>query len=171
MMDSRISAAVSAGSISSTDQDALETALDSIDSSLSADRSSGTKPSGDMKSKIDSLIDKQVQDGTLTDDQATELKSFFAQGPGGSGGPHGAGGPGGPGGPPPSSASATSDDDDDDTTTNTADATTKQLDTLITFLEKLRESVSSGVYSDGSSSSGSSSSNSSNSGLLIDTTA
>jgi hypothetical protein len=169
MMDSRISAAVSAGSISSTDQDALETALDSIDSSLSTDRSSGTKPSGDMKSKIDSLIDKQVQDGTLTDDQASELKSFFAQGPGGSGGPGGPGGPGGAGGPPPSSASDTSDDDD--TTTSTADATTKQLDTLITFLEKLRESVSSGVYSDGSSSSGSSSSSSSNSGLLIDTTA
>src|SRR4051812_9550482 len=87
---------VSAGTISSSDQSALSTALTDIDQALqqsrSSDQSSGTRPSkDDMKSKIDDLISKEVSNGTLTSDQADELKnvfqSAFANGPGGAGGP------------------------------------------------------------------------------------
>ena len=85
---------VSAGTISSSDQSALSTALTDIDTALqqsrSSDQSSGTRPSkDDMKSKIDDLISNEVSNGTLTSDQATELKgvfqSAFANGPGGAG--------------------------------------------------------------------------------------
>ncbi|MHC2323812.1 hypothetical protein ACVI3S_001832 [Bradyrhizobium diazoefficiens] len=93
---------VSAGTISSSDQSALSTALTDIDTALqqsrSSDQSSGTRPSkDDMKSKIDDLISNEVSNGTLTSDQAEELKgvfqSAFASGPGGAGGAGGAGGP------------------------------------------------------------------------------
>jgi hypothetical protein len=87
---------VSAGTISSSDQTALSSALTDIDTALQAsrasDQSSGTRPSpGDLKSKIDSLIAGEVSSGKLTSDQATELqgvfKAAFANGPGGPGGP------------------------------------------------------------------------------------
>jgi hypothetical protein len=139
-MDQRISAAVSTGAISSTDQAALGTALDAIDSSLAAERTSGSKPSGDMKSRIDGLIDQQVESGALTDEQASELQSFFAQGP--ENGTHGGGpgGPGGAGGPPPSPPAA-EDADSDDTSTLSDTASTK-LEALEAFLERLRASQS-----------------------------
>ena len=84
---------VSSGAISSTDQDALSSALTDIDfsiqSSRASDQSSGSKP-GDIKSKIDDLISSEVSSGKLTSDQATELqgvfKAAFANGPGGAGG-------------------------------------------------------------------------------------
>jgi len=60
-----------------------------------------------MKTKIDSLIQAQVQSGNLTSNQASELQNVFANafsqgGPGGAGGPGGFGGSGcsgGAGGP------------------------------------------------------------------------
>lgn len=181
MMDARIAAAASAGSISATDQTALGSALDSIDSSLSADAtSSNGRPSGDIKSKIDDLIQKQVDAGTLTADQATELKDFFAQGPGqqngqggesdgmAMGGMQGMGGPGGPGGPPPPpGGSSDSDDSDSSSSDSSSTSAADQLDTLIAFLEKLRGSLSDSTY--GSSSN--SASDSSNSGLIVNCTA
>src|SRR5256885_6130079 len=117
---------VNSGAISSSDKDALSTALTDIDSAMQAsrtsDQASGTRPSPDqLKSKIDDLINGEVSSGKLTSDQATELqgvfKAAFANGPGGAGGPGGPGGAGGPGGPrgargppprPPPSHSATS---------------------------------------------------------------
>ncbi|MHC2610909.1 hypothetical protein ACVMGF_001982 [Bradyrhizobium diazoefficiens] len=59
---------VSAGTISSSDQSALSTALTDIDTALqqsrSSDQSSGTRPSkDDMKSKIDDLISNEVSNG------------------------------------------------------------------------------------------------------------
>jgi hypothetical protein len=62
---------VSAGTISSSDQSALSTALTDIDTALrqsrSSDQSSGTRPSKDeMRSKIDDLISNQVSNGTRT---------------------------------------------------------------------------------------------------------
>lgn len=180
-MNDRISAAVSSGEISATDQTALSKALDSIDSTLSSERSSGTKPSGDMKSKMESLIQSQVDNGTLTEDQATELKSFFAKGPegkGGHGGPHGAGGPGGAGGPPPAPPS---DDSDDDSTTTTStsstvssssnDVASKQLDALMTFLQQLRDTNDSASNYSASGDTKKSSSNTSATGLVVDTLA
>jgi len=90
---------VSAGTVSSSDQDALSAALSNIDSSLQTSGASasagGTNSSpGDLKSKIDGLIAGQVSSGKLTSDQASELqglfKAAFTDGAGGSGGAGGA---------------------------------------------------------------------------------
>lgn len=168
-MDARIAAAASAGTISSDDQNALSSALDTIDSSLASDRASGGKP-GDMKDRINGLIDSQVESGALTDDQAEELKSFFAQGPdggkGGPGGPQGAGGP--PPGPPPSaSGDSDGDSDDTDTTTQISEAAARQLEAMTAFLQKLRDAAASGSATYGSNA-GTSSNGSSATGWVID---
>src|SRR5437016_470001 len=82
---------VNSGAVSSSDKDALSTALTDIDSAMQAsrtsDQASGTRPSPDqLKSKIDDLINGEVSSGKLTSDQATELqgifKAAFANGPG-----------------------------------------------------------------------------------------
>lgn len=184
-MDRKIGAAVEAGALSEVDGDALETALDSIGSALSTSVSNGSSrldPS-EMKDRIDSLIEDQVSAGTLTEDQAAQLQSFFAQGPGGSAqttdagsddgmsiegmGKVGAAGPmrGPPPGPPPS---ASSEDDDSSNSTSRADATsaTEQLDSIIAFLENLRSSMSQSLYGGAAGSA-----DSSNSGLVIDSLA
>ena len=105
-LQSELASEVSAGTVSSTDQSALSSALTDIDSAMKsgATSSGGTRPSPDaMKAKIDGLIDGEVKDGKLTSVQADELKNVFAKafsgGPGGAGGPGGPGGAGGPGGP------------------------------------------------------------------------
>jgi hypothetical protein len=154
---------VKSGAISSSDQDALAAALTDIDSAMQASRASdqtgGTRPSpGDLKSKIDDLIDSQVSSGKLTSGQATELqgifKAAFANGPGGAGG-HG--GPGGAGGPPPGPPPS----DDASLTGSSDDSGTSSInDVLKQFLEALQKSLStseSGSYSatGGSSTSGS----------------
>ncbi|NWK97208.1 hypothetical protein DM806_16335 [Sphingobium lactosutens] len=188
-MDRKIDAAVEAGSLSEVDGDALETALDSIGDALSSsaiDSRSRLDPS-EMKDRIDSLIEDQVSAGTLTEDQAATLQSFFAQGPGGSmqtadasgegmsdgsmsiegmGGVGGVGpmrGP--PPGPPPSGSSDDSDDSSSTGSTDTASAT-EQLDSIIAFLENLRSSISQSLYG-----SAASSADSSNSGLVVDSLA
>lgn len=85
-MDKTIAAAVKAGVLSQTDATAIESALDKIDKSLSTSSASQSSTSLDpsqMKNRIDGLINQQVSDGTLTKDQADELKAFFQAGPGG----------------------------------------------------------------------------------------
>ncbi|NYT41182.1 hypothetical protein HZY97_10470 [Sphingomonas sp. R-74633] len=185
-MDARISAAASAGSISSDDQDALSSALDTIDSSLASGDTRGGKP-GDMKDKIDGLIDKQVESGALTDDQAAELKSFFAQGPDaagkqdgdtsgsdaaqpvqGSQGPHRA--HGGHHAPPPANDADSTTDDTADTDTQISAAATRQLDAMTAFLEKLRSAAASNSATYGSNA-GTTSNGSSATGLVINTNA
>src|SRR5258708_1465879 len=132
----------SVGTIRTGDQDALSSALDSIDSSLQsqrdADRASGTRPSpGDLKSKVDDLIAAQVSDGKLTSDQATELKNVFqnafAKGPGG--GPSGPGGPGGPGG-----SDAASTDGSSNSSSTSSNTDLQKL--LADFLSTLQNSSS-----------------------------
>jgi len=170
---------VKSGAISSSDKDALASALTDIDSSIqssrASDQASGTRPSpGDLKSKIDDLIKGEVSSGKLTSDQATELqgvfKAAFANGPGGAGGPGGPGGPGGAGGPPPGhggpppSDSASSSDDSSSSTTSIDDI-------LKQFLQSLQDSLSassSTSYGATGSSSSSSSTSASFSALLID---
>jgi len=170
---------VKSGTISSSDKDALASALTDIDSSIqssrASDQASGTRPSpGDLKSKIDDLIKGEVSSGKLTSDQATELqgvfKAAFANGPGGAGGPGGPGGPGGAGGPPPGhggpppSDSASSSDDSSSSTTSIDDI-------LKQFLQSLQDSLSassSTSYGATGSSSSSSSTSASFSALLID---
>jgi len=102
-LKNELSTEVQAGTVKSADQDALSNALDSIDSSLQADRASqsqGSRPDPlELGKKIDDLISQQVEAGTLTSDQASELQGLFKNADPGKGG--GEGGPGGPGGPPP----------------------------------------------------------------------
>ena len=91
-MQLALQAAVSAGTVKSTDQSALSSALTNIDTSLQSGSppAPGTDPAS-IKTKVSSLIDDQVSSGTLTDDQATELKQVFAQATakmGGHGGHH-----------------------------------------------------------------------------------
>lgn len=139
-LQKELQAELTAGKITSADQDALSAALTDIDASLQSSRASnsagGTRPSPDeMKSKIDDLIAGEVSSGKLTSDQATELqgvfKAAFANGPGGPGGPRG-----GPGGPPP--ADGPSSTDGTDSTTDAASAD----DLLQQFLQLLQDSLS-----------------------------
>jgi hypothetical protein len=113
-LQSELSSEVVAGTISSSDQSALSGALSDIDTALTSQASSargaGASPPspGGIKSKINSLIAAEVQNGKLTSNQAAELQNVFAKtfakgghgGPGGAGGPRpgGAGDPGGSGG-------------------------------------------------------------------------
>ncbi len=184
MMDRKIDAAVETGSLSAVDGDALDTALNSIDTALSASASESSArldPSA-MKDRIDSLIEDQVSAGTLTEDQAAALQSFFAQGPGGATATadasseesmsiEGMGGVGGPGpmrGPPPGPPPSESTEESSDSSTTSTDATsaTEQLDSIIAFLENLRSSLSQSLYG-----SAASSTDSTNSGLVIDSLA
>lgn len=155
LLQKELASEVAAGTISSTDQTALSSALDDIDSALSAGRSNAGQsrpPSPDeMKSKIEELIAGEVSDGKLTSDQAEELKNVFANafsgpgGPGGHGGPGGAGGPGGPGGPGGAGGPPPSDNDDDDTSSvssSTTSSDTQIQDLMAQFLKSLQESLS-----------------------------
>ena len=164
---------VNSGAIGSSDQSALSSALTDIDSALqagrSSDQSSGTRPSpGDLKSKIDDLIQSEVSSGKLTSDQATELqgvfKAAFANGPGGAGGPGGPGGAGGPPpGPPPSDSSSSTDGTDDSSSDNSV------ADLLQQFLQALQSSLPSSTSYNAAGTSSTTSSNSSQlSALLID---
>jgi len=163
---------VNSGAISSSDKDALSSALTDIDSAMQAsrasDQASGTRPSPDqLKSKIDDLIAGEVSSGKLTSDQATELqgvfKAAFANGPGGAGGPGGPGGAGGPppGGPPPSGDASSSDD-------TSSSSSTSIDDILKQFLQSLQESLSASSSTSYGASGATSSSSASFSALLID---
>lgn len=160
---------VSAGKVSSTDQTALSSALDDIDSALksgsgssSSSSTSSTPPSPkEMQSKIDDLIQSEVDSGKLTTDQASELKNVFANAF--SGGAGGAGGP--PPGPPPS------DDSSSDTTSSTSSSSSSssssQVEELLKkLLEALQSSNSSTTSSYGAS--GTSSSSSTSKSLVVD---
>jgi hypothetical protein len=164
---------VKSGAISSSDQDALAAALTDIDTAIQAgrtsDEASGTRPSpGDLKSKIDDLINGEVSSGKLTSDQATELqgifKAAFAHGPGGAGGPGGPGGAGGPPpGPPPSDGVSSTDSSDSSSGTSSIN------DILQQFLKALRQSLSESSTSYGSTGNASTSGSSGSfTALLID---
>ena len=165
-LQDELQAEINSGTIGSSDQDALSSALTDIDSSLQSSRASdsagGTRPSpGDLKSKIDDLIAGEVSSGKLTSDQATELqgvfKAAFANGPGGAHGGHG--------GPPPADGASSSDSASSSSGASSAD------DILQQFLQSLQESLSassSTSYSATGSSSTASNASSSFSALLID---
>jgi hypothetical protein len=173
-LQDELQAEINSGTIGSSDQDALSSALTDIDSSLQSSRASdsagGTRPSpGDLKSKIDDLIAGEVSSGKLTSDQATELqgvfKAAFANGPGGAGGPGGPGGARGHDGPPPTDSASSTDSSSSSSGTSSAD------DILQQFLQSLQESLSassSTSYSATGSSSTASNAGSSFSALLID---
>lgn len=148
-----VSSKAEAGKISATDKTALDSAIDTLDAGLSGGSGAAARldPS-QMKSRIDDLISKAVSDGTLTDEQATTLKSLFSRGgQDGQAGLSGAGGP--PPGPPPAGGpppSASSDSTSDDSSTQVADATTSSTDgtsaseLLATFIKQLQSLQSQG---------------------------
>ncbi|WP_245898263.1 hypothetical protein [Phreatobacter cathodiphilus] len=166
MLQNTLAAQVSSGEVSSSDASALSSALDQIDQAMKAERGSFSStrtapPSPDeAKSKIDSLIAEQVEAGTLTEDQAAELKEIFsetfANGPGGGRGP---GGP--PPGPPPGEESESSGTTSLTITTNDSAVSTALQD----FLKQLQEKLGSGYGTSGQSTSGTSTS------LLFDVSA
>lgn len=124
---------VSSGTVASGDATALSSALDSIDASIGASRGSrDAKESGDPKSKIDALIDAQVSAGSLTSDQAEELRGVFSAAFGAP--PQGAGGP--PPGPPPGES-----DEDDDSVAAASAGTTGNVD-IAALLQELMKKVS-----------------------------
>lgn len=166
-LQNELTSEVSAGTISSSDQDALSGALNDIDTSLkSGGAASGTPGSppapGQVQSKIDDLISSEVQSGKLTSDQADELKGVFAKAfSGASGGAHGAhhghhahGG----GGPPPSSDTSDTDDTNTDpliaalTGTSSTDGTNSTGSSTDPLLAALNGTSSSSSSSSGSSS-------------------
>jgi hypothetical protein len=175
-LQDELQAEINSGTIGSSDQDALSSALTDIDSSVQSSRASdsagGTRPSpGDLKSKIDDLIAGEVSSGKLTSDQATELqgvfKAAFANGPGGPGGPGGA--HGGHGGPPPADGASSSDSATDSASSSSGASSADDI--LQQFLQSLQESLSassSTSYSATGSSSTASNASSSFSALLID---
>ena len=132
-MQAGLSSAISAGTIASSDQDALSSALTAIDKSMKSERSKGNP-----KEKIDGLIDAQVSAGSLTSDQASELKELFASNApkGGHGGPHGAGGP-----PPPQPG------DDPSKTSDSSDSSDKAQQLLTDFLKQLQDTLGTNGYS------------------------
>lgn len=166
MLQNTLASQVSTGEVSASDQNALSSALDAIDQAMKAERGSFSStrtapPSPDeAKARIDSLIAEQVEAGTLTEDQAAELKEIFsetfAQGPGGGRGP---GGP--PPGPPPGQEGESSGTTSFTITTNDSAVSTALQD----FLKQLQEKLGSGYGTSGQSTAGSSSS------LLFDVSA
>lgn len=144
-LQSELQSAIQSGEIASTDESALSTALDTIDSTLRAERGSGggrtAPPSPDeMKEKISGLIDEQVEAGTLTEEQASALEEVFAN--------VFANGPGGPPPPPPPEEGA-------DTGGVSATGSTG-TDQLADLLKQLQQALKGGsdYGADGSSASG-----------------
>lgn len=156
------------GALSSTDADALTSALSSIDSSLSSSSSSSTSSSrldpSSVKDRIDSLISDQVSSGTLTSDQASELKNLFAShgksvtsssdSDSDSDGPQG---PPPPGPPPGTDATGSS--------SSSTSSTSSTSDLLSAFIQQLQAAQSSGG---GYAASGESNTSQSSSALLFD---
>jgi hypothetical protein len=137
-LQDELQAEVNSGAISSSDQNALSSALTDISSALqsgAADASAGgaNASPGDLKSKIDSLIAGEASSGKLTSDQATELQGVFkaAFANGASGAHHGH--HGGHDGPPPADASSTTDG---------TGSTGSTGDILQQFLQSLQNSLS-----------------------------
>jgi len=158
MLQNTLASQVASGAVSSSDESALSSALDTIDQAMKADRGSFSStrtapPSPDeAKQKISDLIAQQVEAGTLTEDQAKELQEVFDQtfsgGPRGPGGPHGAGGP--PPGPPPG------EDSESGTTTFTITTNDSAVSTALQdFLKQLQEKLGSGYGTSGEATSGS----------------
>jgi hypothetical protein len=127
LLQNQLQQDVTSGQISATDQTALASALDSIQTSLqsggsTAQSASSQPPSPDqLQSKISGLIDAQVSNGTLTSSQATELKDVFQQtfGSTGTSGVHGHHGGGHHHGAPP----VDSDGDTDGSSTSASSTT------------------------------------------------
>jgi hypothetical protein len=163
LLQQELKTEATSGTIASSDQDALSSALTAIDSSLTSDRSAGTKPPSkeEMDAKISDLIDTQVSAGNLTSEQASELKDLFSS----TFSAQGAGGP--PPGPPPSESESDSTSSTDATTSSSSSSDISKI--LQEFLQMLKDSQTSSSSS--YSADGSNSSSTSAQALLINYTA
>uniref|UniRef100_E6VLN7 Uncharacterized protein n=1 Tax=Rhodopseudomonas palustris (strain DX-1) TaxID=652103 RepID=E6VLN7_RHOPX len=163
MLQKELASEVSAGTVNSTDADALSTALQDIDTALQSNRASGSagSPPSDMKSKIDDLIAAEVSNGTLTSDQAAELQSLF-QNTFAGGAAGGAGGPPPPPPPPDDSSGSVSSVSSSSSSSSSSDVS----EVLKEFLKLLQEQQSSSTASSYGAS-GNATSSSSFSALLI----
>lgn len=85
-LKTQLGSSLSAGTVPASDAAALSGALDGIDAALHPKR---PDPAG-MQARIASLIGDQVKAGTLTSDQADELRQVFADAFQGGGGETGA---------------------------------------------------------------------------------
>lgn len=163
LLQNSLTSQVASGKIDASDQDALSAALDTIDAAMKPERGSLSStrtapPSPDeAKAKVEGLIDAQVEAGSLTSQQADELKQLFsdtfANGPGGPGGPGGPRHGGPPPGPPPGEG--------EDGATTSLTITSNDSDVtkaLQDFLKQLQDKLGSGYSASGQSSSSSSSS-------------
>ncbi|MGY4749856.1 hypothetical protein ACVNHC_08375 [Pannonibacter sp. Q-1] len=79
---SKLTEQVSSGEITSSDMDAMLSALEAIDGEMGPGGSAPSAPpsQGEMQAKLESLLSEQVEAGTLTQDQADELASLFESG-------------------------------------------------------------------------------------------
>lgn len=167
-----IASQAKSGKISGTDQTALASAVDDIDGALTAGATASTSSTSqplspsDLKSRVDDLIANEVSNGTLTSDQATTLKSVFAQGGKGGGGHGGVGGPAGAGGPPPGPPPSGDESSDDPTassgtssadgSSSTASTTSSASDLLASFIKQLQSTQNqASAYSSSGSNGGS----------------
>lgn len=160
-LQKELAAELTAGQISSSDASSMSTALKDIDSALQSGSpadTGGTQTPGDMKSKIDDLISKEVSNGTLTTDQAEKLKNVFAQAFGQ--------GPGGPGGPPPDGVGAADASTSSSSSASSSDGSGSVDDLVKQFLELLQQTQSSSANSYGST--GTTTNAASFSALLVD---
>jgi hypothetical protein len=154
LLQNELQSEVSSGAISADDQSALSSALDDIHSALKSERESdqasgaGRPTHEQMQSKINDLIANEVQNGTLTSDQADELKNVFAKAF--SHGADGAGGPGGPGGPGGSSGQGGQGDacapggaGDASASSSSSSSSSDQLNQVLSdFLKSVQQSLS-----------------------------
>ena len=83
LLQNQLQSEVSSGQIASSDQGALSSAIDDIGKALQSDASAG-QSSGqpqspqDLKSRVNDLIDSEVQSGKLTSAQGAELQKVFS---------------------------------------------------------------------------------------------
>lgn len=147
LLQNELSSEVSSGTVKSSDESALSSALDDIDSALKSEGSSTFGPPSpkDIQSKVNDLISTEVKNGKLTSNQADQLKNIFAKalpqgdpgGPGGHGGPHGPGNVG-------TTNSASGDQ------SSTSDASSSSTDTnslLQDFLKLIQDAQNTNGYS------------------------
>lgn len=143
MLQKNLVSEISSGKINSSDQDALSSALQTIDDSMRSSRSGGKPSPTEGKAKVEGMIDDMVSSGKLTDSQATELKQLFEDTfAGGPGGVQGRNGPP----PPPPPSDEESSEDCTTSATSTADSTEALMQMLQELMQKLSENLSSKAY-------------------------
>lgn len=144
MLQKNLVSEISSGKINSSDQDALSSALQTIDDSMRSSRAGGKPSPEEGKAKVEGMIDNMVSTGKLTDSQASELKQLFEDTF--AGGPGGVQGRNGPPPPPPPSDEEDSTEGCTTCASGSADSTEALMQMLQELMQKLSENLSSKAY-------------------------